>query len=177
MKFQTECQNDIKWLNDPSGYAVEDVVRKIQDAGKWEKFLQMQQDNNGVVDCDELYDYLQHESSSALRDVGLHFTENTATVAEVVKAWKEAHKGDGWRVSYDADGKTPTGLMLFNYGHSIGTCLEFETVDPDGKVNEESLDEDEVLELLGDKARNATVGAWTGTDPGSAVFEMWVGDE
>ena len=175
MKFQTEDQNDIKWMVDPEGYPVAEVVRKIKDAGKWEQFLEQQQDEDGVVDCDEVYEYLYHESNSALQSVGLHWNEATATVAEVVNAWADAHKDEGLRVSYCADGKTPSGLQLFDYGKAIGIELVFELVNEDGEVEEVNLDSDEVLELVGDKANgNATAGAWTGIDPDTAEFEMWI---
>lgn len=175
MIFQTSDENDIKWLADPSGYAVEDVIQKIKDAGKWETFLSLQQDDEtGAVDCDALYDYLRHESEEALREVGLHYNQATATVLEVVQAWAEANKGDGLKVSYCEDGKTPSGLQLYDYGASLGVYLEFESVDSDGEVEEISLDADDVLELMKHKANgNADTGAWTGIDVGTAVFEMW----
>ena len=178
MKFQTEDENDIKWLANPDGYEVADVVRKIKDAGKWEAFLAMQQDDEtGVVDCDALYDYLRHDSGNALRDAGLHYNEGTATVMDVVEAWAKENKDDGLKVSYCADGKTPSGLQLFDYGGHTGICLEFEYVDTHGEVDEVSLGADEVLELVGDKANdNANTGVWTGTDVATAVFEMWRGE-
>ena len=42
MKFQTEDENDIKWMADPAQYDVGDVVQKIKDAGKWEQLLQQE---------------------------------------------------------------------------------------------------------------------------------------
>lgn len=174
MKFQTEDENDIKWMADPAQYDVGDVVQKIKDAGKWEQLLRQESDGDGVLDCDALYDRLNHESYEVLASVGLHWTEGTATVMDAVNAWAEEHKDEGLKVSYCADGKTPSGLQLFDYGGRIGTSLEFESVDEDGEVEEVSLDPDEVLELVGDKADgNATAGAWTGIDPETAVFEMW----
>ena len=175
MKFQTEDQNDIKWMDNPDGYlGVAEEIRMIKGAGRWEDFLAQNADENGVVDCDALYDYLRHDGPRALLSVGLHYNEGTATVMDVVKAWKEEHKDEGVRVSYMADGKTPSGLQLFNYGKSFGTDLMFESVNEDGEVEEVSLDSDEVLELVGDKANgNANTGAWTGIDPDTAVFEMW----
>lgn len=177
MKFQTTDERDIKWMADPSGYDVKDVVEKIKDAGKWEAFLAMQQDDEtGVVDCDALYDYLRHESANALLDVGLHWTEGTATALEVVKAWEKEHENEGLRVSYGADGTTPSGLQLYDYGAALGVYLEFEAVDTDGEVDEVSLDADDVLELVKHKANgNADTGAWTGIDVGTAVFELWNG--
>lgn len=175
MKYQTTDENDIKWIANPEGYAVENEIRMMKDAGKWEQFLQLEADNDGVVDCDALYERLRHEGPEALLSVGLHYNEGTATVAEVVDAWAKEHKDEGLKVSYCADGKTPSGLQLFDYGGRIGTSLEFESVDEDGEVEEVSLDPDEVLELVGDKANgNATDGAWTGTDTDTAVFEMWI---
>lgn len=175
MKFQTTDERDIKWLDNPEGYEVADVIQKIKDAGKWEAFLAMQQDDEtGVVDCDALYDYLRHESANALLEVGLHWTEGTATALEVVQAWAEKYKDDGLRVSYCEDGKTPSGLQLYDYGAALGVYLEFESVDADGEVDEVSLDADDVLELVKHKANgNADTGAWTGIDFGTAVFDMW----
>lgn len=175
MKFQTEDQNDIKWMNNPQYYpGVAEVIRMIKNAGKWDQFLELEADEEGVVDCDALYDRLRYEGPEALLSVGLHFNEGTATAIEVVKAWEDEHKDEGLRVSYCADGKTPSGLQLFNYGKMLGTELMFESVNEDGEVEEVSLDSDEVLELVGDKANgNANTGAWTGIDPDTAVFEMW----
>lgn len=173
MKYQTTDETDIKWMADPSGYEVEEVVKKIKDAGKWDQLLQIEADEDGVVDCDALYDRLVHESYEALASVGLHWTEGTATALEVVKAWEKEHEGEGLKVSYCADGETPSGLSLYDYGGSIGISLEFESVDADGVVEPVSLDPDEVLELVSAKANNATNGEWTGTDDKTAVFDMW----
>lgn len=172
MKFQTSDENDIHWLRDVDGYEVADTVHKIKGAGKWEQFLGLEADDDGVVDCDALYDRLRHESREALASVGLHETDATAMALAVVAAWAKANPD--MRVSYCADGKTPSGLQLYDYGHPIGTCLEFEAEDEDGETEEVSLDEDEVLELVKDGAGCAVnSGKWNGTDVNSAVFEMW----
>lgn len=172
MKFQTEDEQDIHWLRDVDGYEVADTVRKIKGAGKWEQFLQLEADNDGVVDCDALYDRLRHESREALASVGLHETDATVMALAVVAAWAKANPD--MRVSYCADGKTPSGLQLYDYGSGIGTCLEFEAEDEDGETEEVSLDEDEVLELVkGEAGCAVTSGKWNGTDVSSAVFEMW----
>lgn len=172
MKFQTENENDIHWLRDVDGYEVADTVRKMQDMGKWDEFLRLEADNDGVVDCDALYDRLRHESRDALASVGLHETDATSTPMAVVAAW--AKDNPDMRVSYMADGKTPSGLQLYYYGEQIGTCLEFEATNEDGEVEEVSLDEDEVLELVKGNARCVVdSGKWNGTDVNSAVFEMW----
>ena len=175
MKFQTNDQEDIRWLHNPEEFEVGDVVKKIKDAGKWDQLLELEQDEEGVVDCDSLYDYLRHEAPAALLSVGLHCTEATATVSEVIVAWAKAHADEGLKVSYCDYGETPSGLQLYNYGKLLGgISLEFEIVDADGKIDEVSLDSDEVFELVKDKANgNATTGAWDCTDVGAAEFEMW----
>ena len=178
MKFQTSDENDIKWMADPSGYEVADVMQKMKDAGKWEEFLRLEQDNDGVVDCDALYDRLRHESREALESVGLHETDATATVMDVVNAWAKDNEDIGYKVSYCADGKTPSGLCLYDYGGSIGISLEFEAVDEDGAVEEVSLDADEVLDLVKSKSDSTVdAGAWTGIAVDTAVFEMWKGSD
>jgi len=173
MKYQTESEQDIVWLRDVDGWEVADTVHKIKDAGKWDEFLQREADNDGVVDCDALYDRLRHESREALASVGLHETDATSTPMAVVAAWAKANPD--MRVSYLADGKTPSGLQLYDYDlSSIGTCLEFEAMDADGEVEEVSLDEDDVLELVkGSASCSVNNGKWNGTDVDSAVFEMW----
>ena len=173
MKYLTECENDIHWLRDVDGYEVADTVHKIKDAGKWEQFLQLEADSDGVVDCDALYDRLRLESREALASVGLHETDATSTPLAVIAAW--AKDNPDMRVSYLADGKTPSGLQLYDYDlSSIGTCLEFEAVNGDGEVEEVSLDEDDVLELVkGGAGCAVNSGKWNGTDVDSAVFEMW----
>lgn len=175
MKFQTNDQEDIRWLHNPDEFEVGDVVKQIKDAGKWDQLLELEQDEEGVVDCDSLYDYLRHEAPAALLSVGLHHTEATASVAEVIAEWAKAHASEGLKVSYCADGKTPSGLQLYNYGKLLGgISLEFEVVDSDGRIDEMSLDSDEVFELVKDKAHgNANTGAWDCTDQKSATFEMW----
>ena len=175
MKFITESENDIIWMHNPEQFEnVADTVKRIKDAGKWEEFLQMHQDDEtGEVDCDALYDYLRYESGDALQDVGLHDNEATATVADVLKAWEKENAADGLKVSRLDDG-TPSGLMLFGYHGDIS--LDFESIDEDGEVEEVSLDADEVLDLLQGRipcANNATRGKWTGTDTETDVFEMW----
>lgn len=184
MKFITEDENDIRWMHNPEQFEnIADTVKRIKDAGKWEEFLQMHQDDaTGVVDCDDLYEYLRYESGDALQDVGLHDNEATATVEDVLKAWEEENAADGLKVSRLDDG-TPSGLMLFDYGHGSryivgGISLDFESVDEDGAVEEVSLDADEVYDLLKYRitcANNATCGQWTGTDCKTDIFEMWRG--
>jgi hypothetical protein len=172
MKYLTESEQDIVWLRDVDGYEVADTVHKIRDAGKWEQFLQLEADIDGVVDCDALYDRLRYESREALASVGLHETDATSTPMAVVTAWAKANPD--MRVSYCADGKTPSGLQLYDYGRGMGTCLEFEAIDADGDVEEVSLDEDEVLELVrGEAGCSVDSGKWDGTDVNGAVFEMW----
>jgi hypothetical protein len=173
MKFLTSDENDIHWLRNVSDYEVADTVRRIKDTGKWDEFLAIEADENGVVDCDALYDRLRHESREALASVGLHETDATSTPLAVIAAW--AKDNPDMRVSYLADGKTPSGLQLYDYGCSgIGTCLEFEAADEDGEVEEVSLDADEVLELVkGEAGCAVNNGKWNGTDVNSAVFEMW----
>lgn len=178
MRFQTSDANDIRWMNDPEGHEVGDVVGAIKAAGKWDLFLAQQQDEDGVVDCDALYDYLRNEGPAALLSVGLHYNEATATPLDVVKAWAEEYAKDGLTVSYCADGKTPSGFQLYNYGTTIGICLEFESIGTHGEVEEVSLDADEVFELVKDKAHgNATKGAWDCIDLDHAEFEMWRDNE
>lgn len=184
MKFITEDENDIRWMHNPEQFEnIADTVKRIKDAGKWEEFLQMHQDDaTGAVDCDDLYEYLRYESGDALQDVGLHDNEATATVEDVLKAWEEENAADGLKVSRFDDG-TPSGLMLFDYGHGSrytvgGISLDFESVDEDGEVEEVSLDADEVFDLLKYRitcANNATCGQWTGTDCKTDIFEMWRG--
>ena len=175
MKFITEDENDIRWMHNPEQFEyIADTVKRIKDAGKWEDFLQMHQDDEtGAVDCDALYEYLRHESGDALQDVGLHDNEATATVEDVLKAWEEENAADGLKVSRLDDG-TPSGLMLFEYHGDIS--LDFESVDENGNIEEVSLDAGEVFDLLQGRipcANNATRGEWTGTDVKEDVFEMW----
>jgi len=179
MKFYTEDQNDIEWMHHPERFElIADTVKRIIDAGRWEEFLQLHQDDEGAVDCDALYEYLRHESGDALQDVGLHDNEATATVAEVLAAWEEENAPDGLKVSRLEDG-TPSGLSLYDYGTRCGgISLDFESVDAEGEVESVSLDADEVFDLLRFRitcANNATQGAWTGTDDADDVFEMWRG--
>ena len=177
MRFQTGDENDIVWMRDFGEYSVADVVRKIKDAGKWDALLAIEADAEGVVDCDALYELLRHESREALRLVGLHEAEATATPMEVVEAWAKAYAGEGLKVSYCEDGKTPSGLALYDYGTRIGTCIEFECVDKDGEVDSVSLDEGEVLALVSDKSGSfVDRGAWSSEDVDDAVFEMWSED-
>lgn len=164
MKFTTEDMNDIKWISNPDDYAAGDTIRKIMDAGKWEEFLKLHQDEEtGEVDCDALYDYLRHESDEALADVGLHDAEATATVAEVVAKWEEEnpHKP----VQRNERGEAEVSI----YGNDLYlTTLE------DGEEDEVCLDADEVLELTRDKHHgNANAGEWDCEDTDSAEFEMW----
>lgn len=174
MRFQTSDPNDIRWIENPGGYEIADVVSKIKDAGKWDELLLLEQDENGVVDCDALYDRLWHERASVLRSVGLHDTEATATPMDVVEAWALENKKDGLKVPYCEDGKTPSGLQLYDYGGRVGCYLEFECIDTEGIVEEVSLDTDDVFELVKGKAHgNANTGEWTGTDVNTDVFEMW----
>jgi len=173
MKYQTTDENDIKWMADPSGYDVAEVVKKIKAAGKWEQLLQLEADEDGVVDCDALYDRLNHESDEALASVGLHWTEGTATALEVVKAWERENEDEHLKVKYGPDGKTPSGLSLYDYGGSTGVCLEFDYLEEDGCEKTASLGPDEVLDLVSAKANDATHGEWTGTDENSDVFDMW----
>ena len=174
MKYQTEDENDIKWMADPSGYEVADVMQKMKDAGNWEEFLRLEQDNDGVVDCDALYDRLRHESREALKSVGLHETDATATVMDVVNAWAKANEAEGMKVSYCADGKTPSGLCLYDYGGRVGISLEFDATDEDGATESVSLDVDDVLDLVKSKSPSTVdSGAWSSADENTAVFEMW----
>jgi len=175
MKFQVNDPNDIRWMRDPEEYDVGDVVSKLKAADKWEELLEIESED-GVVDCDALYDYLRHDGAAALLSVGLHLNEAVATVQDVLKAWAEENAEEGLKVSYCADGKTPSGLQLFDYGPYDGIDLEFESVNADGETEEVSLDPDEVLRLVGHMANgNATEGAWTCTDVEHATFEMWRG--
>jgi len=175
MKFQTEDENDIAWMRNPSEYEAGPTIQRIKDAGQWDHFLNLHANEDGVIDCDGLYDYLRHESGDSLLDVGLHDNEGTATVREVIEAWLEANKDDGYTASYCADGTTFSGVSLFTYRNG-DTQLEFEATDAHGAVEEISLDEDEVLELVGDKANNnATTGKWDSHDEATATFEMWRG--
>lgn len=175
MRFKVNDPNEIRWMRDPEEYEVGEVVNKLKAANKWDELLEIEQDEEGVVDCDALYDYLRHDGATALLSVGLHSNEAVATVQEVVAAWAKEHAEEGLKVSYCADGKTPSGLQLFDYGPS-GIDLVFESVNADGETEEVDLDSDEVLGLVGDMANgNATEGAWTCTDTEHATFEMWRG--
>lgn len=170
MKFVTESEADIRWLADPSGYEVADVVYQIKDAGKWDEFLEGQQDIDGYIDADGLYDFLRHESDDALASVGLHNITDTATVEDVLKAWEAetAREYPGLKVHRDADGK-PIGLEL--YTDREETTLYFETIWDDNDIDTESLDEDDVCELV--KTRYTKGGKWDCDNPDVAEFEMW----
>ena len=169
MKFTTSDENDIWWIHNYRDTAAGDTIQKIMDAGKWDEFLGLHQDENGEVDCDGLYDYLRHAGECALLDVGLHETESTHPIEEVLAAWER--ENEPYKVSRCEDGK-PSGLMLFHC--RLGeTYLDFEYLDEDGEVQSESLDEYEVFDLVGDN--NSTEGAWTGHDTETDVFECWRG--
>lgn len=173
MKFTTEDENDIKWMANPSDYEAGKTIQSIKDAGKWDEFLQLHADEDGEIDCDDLYDYLRFESGDALLDVGLHETESTHTVEEVLTAWE--NENAPLKVSRDENGK-PTGLQIYGaqgYSKVYGSAIDFESVDEDGEVNDESLDNDEVFDLVGDN--NSSEGEWTDGDPETAVFECWRG--
>lgn len=169
MKFTTEDQDDIWWIRNYRDTAAGDTIQKIMDAGKWDEFLELHQDENGEVDCDGLYDYLRHESGDALLDVGLHWTESTHTIEEVLAAWER--ENEPYKVSRLENGK-PSGLSIFTYRRGE-TYLDFEYLDEDGEVQSESLDEYDVFELVGDN--NSNEGAWTGHDEETDVFECWRG--
>ena len=169
MKFTTEDENDIWWIRNYTDTEAGDTIQEIMDAGKWDEFLELHQDENGEVDCDGLYDYLRHESEDALMDVGLHRTESAHTIDEVLAAWER--ENEPYRISRLNDGK-PSGLSLFAYRRGE-TSLDFEYLDEDGEAQSESLDESEVFDLVGDN--NSTEGAWTGSDTETDVFECWLG--
>lgn len=174
MKYTTECMNDIKWMDDPDSYGeTGKTIRKIMDAGKWDEFCELHADSEtGEVDCDSLYDYLRFESEDALLDVGLHETEATATVAEVIAEWEKENAPT--KVKRNADGKPCVSMMTWRRQ----TTLDFDTIDEDGEETSESLDEDDIVELMRDKHHgNATKGEWDCEDPECAEFEMWRGRE
>lgn len=173
MKYQYQVDDpyQISWVrNYEDNEGIREEMRMILDAGKWEEFLSLHADENGVVDMDEVYDCLRYEGPGSLLSVGLHYTESTHTVKEVLEAWEKENAP--LKVSRLENGK-PSGLMLFNYGRS-GIALDFESVDENGEVESESLDADEVFDLVGDN--NSTEGEWTGTDCESDVFECWRGN-
>lgn len=167
MKYQVNDPNQISWVRNNEG--IREEMRMIIAADKWDEFLSLHADENGVVDMDEVYDCLRYEGPESLLS-GLHYTESTHSVEEVLKAWE--NENAPLKVSRLENGK-PSGLMLFNYGRS-GIALDFESVDEDGEVESESLDADEVFDLVGDN--NSTEGEWTGTDCESDVFECWRGN-
>lgn len=85
---------------------------------------------------------------------------------------------DGWMTLPDGDSGRRPAKDFDEFREYLRRMAEGELGELqkaiDGEVKEVSLDLDEVLELVGDKANgNANTGAWTGTDPDSAVFEMW----
>lgn len=167
MKYTTECMNDIKWMDDPDSYGeTGKTIRKIMDAGKWDEFCALHADpETGEVDCDSLYDYLRYESGDALQDVGLHETEATATVAEVLAKWEDNNAPA--KVKRNADGKPCVSIMTWA-GY---TTLDFDTIDEDGEESSESLDENEVAELIDN---NANTGKWDMDDPETATFDAWI---
>lgn len=163
MKYTTEDMNDIRWMYDPDSYwETGKTIRRIMDAGKWEEFLSLHQsDETGEVDCDALYDYLRYESGDALQDVGLHETEATATVAEVIAAWEERNAPT--KVKRDEDGKPCVSIY--------GDTLDIDAIDEDGEEYSESLYPDDVAELIDN---NANTGEWDTDDPETATFEAWI---
>ena len=162
MKFTTEDQNDIRWMNNPdcAHENVRDTIRKIQGAGKWEEFLEIFADEDGTVDCDNLYDYLLHESSEALEDVGLHETEATATVEEVITAWEK----DNAPTKVKRENGKPCATITCNQ-------LDLETVDEDGDEWTETLYTDDVANLID---KNCNDGEWDYEDIETATFEAWI---
>lgn len=163
MKFTTSDQNDIRWMNNPdcAHENVRDTMRKIQGAGKWEEFLNIyMNEEDGTVDCDNLYEYLRYESSEALEDVGLHEIEATATVEEVITAWEKAN--------------APTKVKREN-GKPCATItcneLDLETVDEDGDEWTETLYTDDVANLID---KNCNDGEWDDEDIDTAKFEAWI---
>ena len=166
MKYTTEDMNDIRWMNDPDSYGeTGKTIRRIMDAGKWNEFCEIHADpETGEVDCDSLYEYLRHESGDALQDVGLHETEATATVAEVVAAWEE--RNTPAKVKRDENGKPQVAIYDGKWA-----SLDMDIVDEDGEDDEVSLDNEEVAELIDN---NANTGEWDCTDPEAAVFEAWI---
>lgn len=160
MKFTTKDMNDIKWIANPDG-AAGDTIRKIMGAGKWEEFLELQQDDEtGEVDYDSLYDYLRFESNAALQSVGLHETEATATVEEVIAAWEKQN--------------APTKVKRENGEPCVsiyGDTLDMDTIDEDGEEYSESLYPDDVAKLIDN---NANTGEWDTDDPETATFEAWI---
>lgn len=178
MKFQTGCENDIVWIRDPDSFEVGDTVAQIRAAGKWDEFLLVHSDEGGIVDCDWLYDYLRHESEDALESVGLHPVVATFTLETVLKTWEEKSAPKGTRVSrIDAPGSQdhgkPTGLDLFQYRDGSVT-LDFESVDEEGDISSETMDEDDIVALMqqviSDKIH---AGEWDCCDPDIAEFSVW----
>ena len=171
MKYQVNNSDEISWVRNYEDYeGIREEMRLIIDAGKWDEFLSLHADENGVVDMDEVYVHIRYEGPESLLSVGLHYTESTHTVEEVLKEWEK--KNAPLKVSRLQDGKA-SGLMLFKYEIS-GIALDFESVDEGGGIKSESLDADEVFDLVGDN--NSTEGEWTGTDCESDVFECWRGN-
>lgn len=162
MKFVTQDENDIAWMRNPEGYAVADTVQQIKDAGKWEEFLQLHQDDEtGEIDCDNLYDCLRYESCEALLDVGLHYTEATANVKDVAAAW-DAQNAPA-HVRRNADGSPMASFF--------DQTLSFDIIDEDGAESTVDLEPDDVVELVG-KPR-ANTGEWDDEAPDCATFDMW----
>lgn len=163
MKFITEDQNDIRWMNNPdcAHENVRNTMRKIQGAGKWEEFLNIHMnENDGTIDCDSLYDLLLHESSEALEDVGLHEIQTTATVEEVITAWEKAN--------------APTKVKRENGKPCANiTCnqLDFKTTDEDGEEYTECLDSYDIAKLID---KNCNEGEWDTDDIEIAEFEAWI---
>jgi hypothetical protein len=163
MKYITEDPNDIRWMNNPdcAHENVRNAIRRMQGAGKWEEFLNIHMNEaDGTVDCDSLYDYLRHESSEALEDVGLHEIQTTATVEEVITAWEKEN--------------APTKVKREN-GRPCATItcnqLDFETVDEDGDEWTETLYSDDVANLID---KNCNDGEWDDEDIEIAKFEAWI---
>lgn len=163
MKFTTEDQNDIRWIYNPdcANEVVRDTIRKIQGAGKWEEFLEIHADiEDGTINCDELYDYLRYESDEALADVGLHETEATATVEEVITAWEKENAP----MKVKRENGKPCATITSNQ-------LDIETIDEDGEEYTECLYSDDIAPLIN---KNCNEGEWDSDDIEIAEFEAWI---
>lgn len=176
LRFMTQSANDIVWMRNPENYpTVAETIQTMKDGNVWDNFLQAyaESQNCSLIDVDELFDFIRHESDAALQMVGLHENQGTATISEVLKAWEAENAAEGWRICRLEDSSV-VSLQLYNYGGTTGICLEFDATNPDNAIEEISLGPDEVLDLVGQNAHgNATIGAWDSIDIESATFEMW----
>lgn len=170
MKFIVYDSEEITFLRNP-GEQARKTIERLKSEGKWGEFLENYAAGSDEIDADKLYDYLRYDGDDALLSVGLHENEATASVEDVLKAWEEENATA--KVVRDPDGTAH--VTIYKLG-GPSDSIDFDILDEDGNEDEASLDNDDVLELVGDKAHgNATEGAWDCEDAAKAEFEMWRG--